>query len=71
PPLAWATAAALLVRGAVYPPIDLANGLASDYDRIDLALYSPLCLLLGLGAFTVARDLPRRRSSTPLDTVST
>ncbi len=64
-PLAWTTAAALLVRGSVYPPIDIANGPASDYDRIDLAFYSPLCLLLGLGALAVARDLPRRRSAAP------
>ncbi len=64
-PLAWTTAAALLVRGAVFPPIDIANGLASDYDRIDLAFYSPLCLLLGLGALAVARDLPRRRAAAP------
>lgn len=67
PPLAWATASALLVRGAIYPPIDLSRGLAFDYDRIDLLLYSPLCLLLGLGALAVARDLPRLRSIAPVD----
>jgi len=55
------------VRGAIYPPIDLSHGLASDYDRIDLVLYSPLCLLLGLGALAVARDLPRLRSMTSFD----
>ena len=71
PPLVWATAVALLARAVVYPPIDLARGLASDYDRIDLAFYSPLCLSLGLGALTVARDVPRRRSLTQPDTLST
>jgi hypothetical protein len=63
PPIAWATAAALLARGLVYPPIDLASGLSSDRDRIDLAVYSPLCVLLGLGALFLARDLPSRRSA--------
>lgn len=65
-PLVWATGLALMARGAVWPPIDLANGLASDYDRIDLAVYSPLCLLLGLGTLAVARDLPARRSAAVL-----
>ena len=44
-----------LFRGAVYIPVDLANGLASRYDRLDLALYSPLCLALGAGTWAVAR----------------
>ena len=48
---AWAVAGVLLVRGAVYVPIDLAVGLDDTYSRLDLALYSPLCL--GLGAATV------------------
>lgn len=67
PPILWATAAALLARGAVYPPMDLTHLLASDFDRVDLAIYSPLCLLLGLGALTVARDLPRQRSASSVD----
>lgn len=67
PPILWASSAALLARGAVFPPMDLTHRLASDFDRVDLAIYSPLCLLLGLGALTVARDLPRRRSSASID----
>ena len=31
------------------------GGLDSEYARLDLAIYSPLCLALGLGAAVVAR----------------
>ncbi len=47
---AWAVVGVLVVRGAVYPPIDLAGGLDTTFSRLDLALYSPLCLALGAGA---------------------
>jgi len=53
--LALATAGVLVFRGAVFVPVDLANGLAARYDRLDLAFYSPLCLALGAGAWAVAR----------------
>lgn len=43
-------AAVLLARGVTVIPIDLANGLEHRFDRLDLALYSPLCLVLGAGA---------------------
>ena len=39
----------LVARGLLYIPIDLANGLDGSYDRLDLAIYSPLCLALGAG----------------------
>jgi hypothetical protein len=51
----WGVAAVLVTRGAVYVPIDLFEGLDSLYARLDLALYSPLCIALGLGAAIVAR----------------
>jgi hypothetical protein len=52
---AWSVSAVLLLRGAAYVPIDLSGGLETDYSRLDLAIYSPLSLALGLGAAIVAR----------------
>jgi Protein of unknown function (DUF3995) len=57
---AWSVAAVLLVRGAAYIPVDLIGDLESEYARLDLAIYSPLSLALGLGAAIVARG-PRPR----------
>jgi Protein of unknown function (DUF3995) len=51
----WTVAGVLTVRGALYIPVDLVDGLRSTYSQLDLALYSPLCLALGLGAAVVAR----------------
>lgn len=47
-------AAALLLRGGTFPPQDLLGGLDDHFERLDLVLYSPLCLALGLGAVVVA-----------------
>jgi hypothetical protein len=61
---AWAVAGVLLARGAVYVAIDLAGGLEDTYSRLDLAIYSPLCLALGAGTvrlLTRARDAVRPR----------
>jgi hypothetical protein len=52
---AWSVAGVLLVRGAAYIPIDLAGTLETEYARLDLAIYSPLSLALGVGAAIVAR----------------
>ena len=52
---AWGVAAILLVRGVVYPPLDLLGGLDDSYDRLDLAVYSPLCLALASAAVLVLR----------------
>jgi Protein of unknown function (DUF3995) len=52
---AWSVAGVLLVRGAAYIPVDLIGGLDSEYARLDLAIYSPLSLALGLGTAIVAR----------------
>lgn len=57
---AWSVAGVLIARGAVYIPVDLIGGLDSTYAQLDLGLYSPLCIALGLGAAIVAR--PRGRS---------
>ena len=56
----WAVAGVLLLRGAAFPVIDLAGGLDDRFERLDLLLYSPLCLALGAGAALVARGAPRR-----------
>jgi hypothetical protein len=53
----WGVAAILLARGAVSIPMDLLGGLRSRYSRLDLAIYSPLCLALGAGAAIVARGV--------------
>ncbi|MGH2714995.1 MAG: DUF3995 domain-containing protein, partial [Thermoleophilaceae bacterium] len=45
---AWGVSGVLLARGLVSIPIDLARSLEDVYDRLDLAIYSPLCLALGL-----------------------
>jgi Protein of unknown function (DUF3995) len=55
---AWGVAAILLVRGAVYPPLDVLGGLDDTYDRLDLAIYSPLCLALALATMLVLRRTP-------------
>ncbi len=44
-----------LARGVAYIPSDFAGGLQTTYQRLDLAVYAPLCLLIGLGATAVAR----------------
>ena len=55
---AWAVAGVLLVRGAVYVPIDLAVGLDDTYSRLDMALYSPLCLALGAATVRLLSRAP-------------
>ena len=52
----WTTAGVLVARGALFVPVDLLGGLSSEVERLDLALYSPLCLALGIGAAIVARS---------------
>ena len=43
------------LRSVVYLPGDLAGGLATTYQRLDLTVYAPLCLAIALGAAAVAR----------------
>ena len=43
------------LRSVVYLPSDLAGGLATTYERMDLTVYAPLCLAIALGAAAVAR----------------
>jgi hypothetical protein len=45
----------LLARGAIGIASDLHGGVEERYQRLDLAIYSPLCLALGGGAALVAR----------------
>lgn len=53
----WSLAAILFARGALSIPMDLLGGLRSQFARLDLAIYSPLCLALGAGAAIVARGV--------------
>jgi Protein of unknown function (DUF3995) len=59
---AWGVAGIFLARGLVFPPLDLANGLKDRYDRLDLAVYSPLCLALATGTALVLRRNARVQS---------
>ena len=43
------------MRGVAYVPSDLRGGPGDTYERLDLAVYSPLCLALGAGSAVVAR----------------
>jgi uncharacterized protein DUF3995/polyketide cyclase/dehydrase/lipid transport protein len=51
---AWSVAGVFAARGLVFIPSDLIGGLEDRYDRLDLALYSPLCLALGAGTALLA-----------------
>jgi Protein of unknown function (DUF3995) len=51
----WALAGLFLARGALFIPADLIRGLDKPYERLDLTIYSPLCLALGAGTAAVAR----------------
>ncbi|MBA3263316.1 MAG: DUF3995 domain-containing protein, partial [Thermoleophilaceae bacterium] len=53
--LAWGVAAVFLVRGVAYLPSDLSGGLEDSYQRLDLMIYSPLCLSLAAGTGIVLR----------------
>ncbi|MDQ3162431.1 MAG: DUF3995 domain-containing protein [Actinomycetota bacterium] len=61
----WSVAGVLIARGALSIPIDLIGGLDSIYTQLDLALYSPLCVALGLGAAAVARGPRPGRTRQP------
>lgn len=60
----WGISGVLVACGALFIPIDLINGLDTTFSRLDLALYSPLCVALGLGAAIVARG-PRQGQRHP------
>jgi hypothetical protein len=49
----WATAGVFAVRGVLGPIQDAFTGLGT-YERLDLAIYSPLCLAIAAGAAAVA-----------------
>jgi len=56
---AWGVSAVFLARGVAYLPSDLIGGLDDTYRRLDLAVYSPLCLALGATtAIAVRRASP-------------
>jgi hypothetical protein len=69
---AWGVAGIFLVRGLVYPPLDVIGGLDDTDDRLDLAIYSPLCLALGLGTTLVLRGTAPARAgrATPAGTAA-
>jgi hypothetical protein len=52
---AAATAALFALRGALSIPVDVVRGFDDVYERLDLAVYSPLCLAIGAGTAAVLR----------------
>ena len=50
----WAVSGILLLRGIGGILSDLVGGLEHRFARLDLILYSPLCVGLGIGCFVVA-----------------
>jgi Protein of unknown function (DUF3995) len=58
-------AAAFGARAVAYLPSDLAGGLATTYQRFDLALYAPLCMLIGAGAAAIVRRHGAARTPLP------
>ena len=53
---AWGVAAVFSVRAVAYLPSDLSRGLENTYQRLDLALYAPLCLCLAAGTAIAVRQ---------------
>jgi hypothetical protein len=63
---AWAVAGVFTMRGLVYIPIDLAGGVEGPYEPLDLAIYSPIALTIGLGtAWLLRRSPPAGTASLP------
>ena len=52
---AWGVGAVFFVRAVAYLPSDLIGGPEDTYQRLDLALYAPLCLGLAAGTAIVLR----------------
>jgi Protein of unknown function (DUF3995) len=52
---AWAITAGLLGRSVAFVPADLAGGVRSPFDRLDLLVYAPLSLALGGGTAAALR----------------
>jgi Protein of unknown function (DUF3995) len=59
---AWAVAATFTARGLVFIPIDLAGGLEGPYEPLDLAIYSPTALAIGLGTAWLLKQAGRRNA---------
>jgi hypothetical protein len=57
-PAAWAVAAIFTARGLLFIPIDLAGGVERPYDPLDLAIYSPTALAIGIGTAWLLRNGP-------------
>ncbi len=65
---AWSVAAVFLARGVVFLPSDVIGGLDDSYERLDLTLYSPLCLALALGTAIVLRGTDARHGDSSVPT---
>jgi Protein of unknown function (DUF3995) len=62
---AWAVAAAFTGRGLLFIPIDLAGGVKGPYEPLDLAIYSPTAVAIGLGTAWLLRNSPAGTASDP------
>jgi hypothetical protein len=66
---AWAVAAVFTARGGLYIPIDLAGGVQGPYEPLDLAIYSPLALAIGLGTAWLLKENPGAGTASPSRTL--
>jgi hypothetical protein len=53
--LTLALGGVFLARSVAYLPSDLLGGLQTTYQRLDFAVYAPLCVAIGAGTFAVVR----------------
>jgi Protein of unknown function (DUF3995) len=60
----WATAGVFAARGVLGPLSDAFTGMGT-YERLDLAIYSPLCLAVAAGTATVAWRAGERPATAP------
>jgi hypothetical protein len=58
---AWAVAATFTARGLLLIPIDLVGGVEGPYEPLDLAIYSPTALAIGLGTAWLLEHTPAAR----------
>jgi Protein of unknown function (DUF3995) len=61
---AGAVAATFTARGLVFIPIDLAGGVQGPYEPLDLAIYSPLALAIGVATAWLLKNNPAPGTAT-------
>jgi hypothetical protein len=62
---AWAVAVTFTARGLLGIAVDIAGGIEGPYEPLDLAIYSPTALAIGLGAAWLLRTSPEAGTRAP------